>query len=76
VCSAATDRRIARAHAVEATDPARADRMWQALDRQTVNAALWVPLVNPHQIELVSRRLGNYQYNALVGFIADQAWLH
>jgi ABC-type transport system substrate-binding protein/DNA-binding SARP family transcriptional activator len=75
VCDPALDRRIDRAHALEATDPIRADALWVGIDRTAVDAAFWVPLVNPHDVELVSKRLGNYQYNALLGFLADQAWV-
>jgi hypothetical protein len=31
--------------------------------------------VNLQEPELVSKRLGNYQYSPVWGFIADQAWL-
>ena len=37
--------------------------------------AYWVPTVNPQEPELVSKRLRNYQFNPVWGFIADQAWL-
>lgn len=75
VCDPALDRRMDRAHALEATDPTRADALWARIDRSTVDQALWVPLANAHAVELVSKRLRNYQYNALLGFLADQAWV-
>ena len=75
VCDPALDRRMARAHTLEATDPTRADALWARIDRSTVDEALWVPLANSHAVELVSKRLRNYQYNALLGFLADQAWV-
>jgi peptide/nickel transport system substrate-binding protein len=75
VCDPALDRRMDRAHALEATDPTRADTLWAGIERSAVDAALWVPLANPHEVELVSKRLGNYQHNALLGFLADQAWV-
>ena len=66
---------MARANTLEATDPTRADALWARIDRSAVDEALWVPLANSHAVELVSKRLRNYQYNALLGFLADQAWV-
>ena len=75
VCDPALDRRIDRAHGLEATDPARADALWAAIDRRATDDGLWVPLANGREVELVSRRVGSYQYDALLGFLADQAWV-
>jgi hypothetical protein len=35
----------------------------------------WVPTVTHSDIELTSRRLRNYQYSPVGGFLADQSWL-
>ena len=37
--------------------------------------AVWVPTVTYRDVELTSRRLRNYQYNPVWGFLADQSWL-
>jgi hypothetical protein len=34
-----------------------------------------VPTVNLREVDLVSSRLRNYQYNPVWGFLADQSWL-
>jgi hypothetical protein len=31
--------------------------------RQLTNAAVWVPTVNDREVEIVSKRLHNYEYN-------------
>jgi hypothetical protein len=31
--------------------------------------------VRPQEAEFVSKRIDNYQFNPVWGFIADQAWL-
>jgi hypothetical protein len=36
---------------------------------------VWVPTVNVDLIELTSKRLRNYEFSAVVGFLADRAWL-
>jgi hypothetical protein len=47
---------------------------WAAVDR-ALTAAAWVPTVSLRGVELTSPRLGNYQYNPVWGFLADQAWV-
>jgi hypothetical protein len=38
-------------------------------------AAEWVPTVASREVELTSKRLRNYEYNPVGGFLADQAWV-
>jgi ABC-type Na+ transport system ATPase subunit NatA len=45
------------------------------LGLDTRAAAAWVPTVSLRVVELTSRRLGNYQYNPVWGFLADQSWV-
>ena len=40
-----------------------------------LTALSWVPTVNVGELEFVSKRLRNYQYHPVWGFMADQAWL-
>jgi hypothetical protein len=60
---------------LELTDPSRSRTAWEAIDRQLTNDAEWVPTVTHPDVELTSRRLRNYQYNPVSGFLADQSWL-
>jgi hypothetical protein len=34
-----------------------------------------VPLVNPFTTDFVSRRVGDYQYNAVEGVLINQLWV-
>jgi hypothetical protein len=34
-----------------------------------------VPTVNLRQVDLVSKRLGDYQFNPVWGFLVDQSWV-
>jgi ABC-type transport system substrate-binding protein len=74
------DRRIGalmrRAAATQATDPERANHPWATIDRRMVDAAPWLPLVIEQSVELVSKRVDNYQYNPQCGGLIDQLWLH
>jgi peptide/nickel transport system substrate-binding protein len=74
-CDRGIDGRIERALELEATDPAIATSMWSRLDREVVDRAAMVPLLNPKQVDFVSRRVGNYQYNPQWGVLLDQLWV-
>jgi hypothetical protein len=64
-----------RASQLRLTDPARSAAAWAAIDRHLSDAAAWVPAVSDGDVELTSRRLGNYEFNPAWGFIADQSWV-
>jgi len=74
-CDPRVDAAIGRADAVEATDVRSAGALWQRIDHQLVDRAVWVPLVNPHWIDLVSKRVRNYEAYPNLGLIADQVTL-
>jgi YVTN family beta-propeller protein len=74
-CNPDIDRQITRARALEPTDPALASSLWSKIDRQLVDQAPVVPLVNPKQVDFLSRRVGNYQYNPQWGVLLDQLWV-
>jgi hypothetical protein len=85
VCSASSDhtwfwarrldREMRQARSLEATRPRAGARLWRKIDREFVDRAALVPLVNPRQAEFVSRRIRNFQHHAYLGLIADQVWL-
>jgi YVTN family beta-propeller protein len=74
-CDPQLDRLMSRASSVEATDARRAAADWADVDRKAVDAAGWVPLVTPREVEFVSSRVHNYQFNPIWGLLADQVWL-
>jgi ABC-type transport system substrate-binding protein len=74
-CNPALDREMQQAQLLELTDPTQAAVVWASVDRQITDAAVWVPTVTLRDVEVTSRRLGNYQHNPVWGFLADQAWL-
>jgi hypothetical protein len=45
------------------------------IDRQLTDAAVWVPTVTLREIDFTSRRLRNYEYNPVWGFLVDQSWV-
>ena len=74
-CDPALDRAMQQASRLELTDPARSAAAWAAIDRRLTDVAAWVPTVSLRDVELTSRRLRNYQYNPVWGFLADQSWV-
>ena len=75
-CNPTIDRQVRRAESLELTAPEAADALWTSIDRTLTDQAAWVPTVTPRVVDLVSKRLGNYQFNPLWGFLADQSWVH
>jgi ABC-type transport system substrate-binding protein/DNA-binding beta-propeller fold protein YncE len=70
LCDPALDKQIARAAALQTTDPPAAAALWARLDHQLTNLAIWLPTVTPNETDLISHRTGNYQYNP--GALIDQ----
>jgi len=64
-----------RAAELEQTDRARANRRWAELDREITDRAPLVPLYNTYDADLVSKRVGNYQYNPQLGALLSQIQL-
>jgi peptide/nickel transport system substrate-binding protein len=74
-CDRRIDRQIRQAQLVQASRPQAADAAWARIDRELVDQAAWVPIVNERGIDLVSSRVRNYEFNPYWGLIADQLWL-
>jgi len=74
-CDPGLDRQIARAVAQQATNPAAAAPMWAQLDRKLTDLAIWVPTVTPNELDFLSSRVRNYQWNPVWGALIDQFWI-
>ena len=74
-CSRRLDDEIHSALALQTTDPYLANQVWSRIDRAVVDEALVVPLITLKQVDLVSARVGNYQYNPQWGVLLDQLWV-
>jgi hypothetical protein len=51
-CDPALDREMQQAELLAQSDPPRARAIWQAVDRQLTNDAVWAPTVNIRDVEL------------------------
>jgi peptide/nickel transport system substrate-binding protein len=74
-CSPAIDRLMRAAASAQATDPARADRLWTRVDHALVDAAPWLPLFNRSIVALTGERVGGYRYHPMRGILLDQLWV-
>ncbi|HSD23076.1 MAG TPA: ABC transporter substrate-binding protein [Solirubrobacterales bacterium] len=74
-CERSLDRKIRRALKLQQTDLAGANRLWTELDREITDNALWVPLYNGYEADLVSKRVGNYEHNPHWGALLGQLWV-
>jgi peptide/nickel transport system substrate-binding protein len=64
-----------RAVALGLTRPRAADRLWREVDRRVVDLAVWLPLFNPKQIDVVSKRVGNYRWSPQLRLMPSRLWL-
>jgi YVTN family beta-propeller protein len=75
-CDPRFDATVRSALAAEATKSPTADQLWAKADRQFTDQAPTVNLATPSQTDLVSHHVGDYQYNAQLGVLIDQLWVH
>lgn len=73
-CDRAVDDLAQRAALRESIDPVAANRLWERADRTITDLAPWVPTVSENEIDLLSRRAGNYQYVPTIGVLIDQLY--
>jgi peptide/nickel transport system substrate-binding protein len=71
-CDPGLDHEVQRAVALYATDQTAARLLATKIDREIVDRALAVPLVNLHLFDFFSARVHGYVANPILGLIADQ----
>jgi ABC-type transport system substrate-binding protein/DNA-binding beta-propeller fold protein YncE len=74
VCDTATRRLIAQARRLQAAGRP-ADAAWSKVDRRLTDRAAVVPLTDQRWADVVSPRVGNYQFNPQHGVLLDQLWV-
>jgi peptide/nickel transport system substrate-binding protein len=74
LCDPSVEAMMARAAAAQVQDPAMATRLWQEVEDAILARAPIVPMYNQSHVDLVSDRVGNYQYNPQWGVLLDQLW--
>ena len=74
-CDPAEDKQTVRAEQLQFSSPDEANRLWAQIDKDIVDAAPWIALVNPSWVDVVSPRLHNYVRNSFLGVLFDQMWV-
>jgi ABC-type transport system substrate-binding protein/DNA-binding SARP family transcriptional activator/DNA-binding beta-propeller fold protein YncE len=74
-CNGDLDRLVARAEALQTSDPAEAEKIWGRADRLAVDQAAWASLVSTGSVELLSRRAGGFRVDANSQPRIDQLWV-
>jgi peptide/nickel transport system substrate-binding protein len=74
-CDPAFSARTRRLLASQTRDPQAALDQWARLDRELVERAVVVPLVNVKEAVFVSRRVGNFQRHPVYGTLVGQLWV-
>ncbi len=74
-CNRAIDGKIRQALRIQRRDPAAANALWAALDRELTDQAPWVFLSTMYSGDFVSKRVGNYQHHPLWGTLLAQLWV-
>ncbi|HUC15501.1 MAG TPA: ABC transporter substrate-binding protein, partial [Acidimicrobiales bacterium] len=75
-CDPRLDDLMNEADRVEGTNPSGAASIWAAVDRGVTDDAPWVALATLTQVDFVSSRVSNYQYNPAIGVLLDQLVVH
>ncbi len=74
-CSSSTQAQINQAESEEATNPTAAAALWTQIDHEDTNAAPWVDMYNPKQIDFLSSNVHGYSWNPQWYILIDQLWL-
>jgi peptide/nickel transport system substrate-binding protein len=74
-CDPSTQAQINKAESEEASDPSAAAALWTTIDHEDTNAAPWVDLYNPKQIDFLSKDVHGYKWNPQWYILIDQLWL-
>jgi peptide/nickel transport system substrate-binding protein len=74
-CSKSTQAQINKAESEEASEPSAAAALWTQIDHEDTNAAPWVDLYNPKQIDFLSKDVHGYEWNPQWYILIDRLWL-
>ncbi|MGJ8524667.1 hypothetical protein LMG33818_000375 [Halomonadaceae bacterium LMG 33818] len=61
--------------AMNTSDQKSAEDQWSKIDRSIMEQAPIVPLFNPKQVDLVSKRLGNYTSSGMYQMLLSKVWV-
>ena len=71
-CDPELDRRMVDVQELQLSDPSAATAAWADIEREIIDQAPVVPLVNVPIVQVVSERVGNYQAHPQWSVLVDQ----
>ena len=74
-CNQRIDAQATQALALQPSAPSAAGSLWARIDQEIVGQAPWVPVYNPRSLVVLSRRVGNYQFDPYWSVLIDQLWV-
>jgi peptide/nickel transport system substrate-binding protein len=74
-CDKAIDAKMKHAAATGVTDKASANKEWAEIDRLVTDQAPAAVIFTPRHVDFLSKRMGNYIFNAQYYFVHTQAWV-
>ncbi len=75
ICDKDLDARMKAAMALGVTDPEAANREWAKIDHDFMALAPAVPLFTPKDVDLISTRLGNYEFSSQYHWLIANSWV-
>ena len=57
------------------TNPSAAYVLWARVDRQIVDLAPWIPILNPSESVFISDHLGTYKSHSQWGLLLSRPWV-
>jgi peptide/nickel transport system substrate-binding protein len=74
-CDQAIQSKINQAETEGATNPSGAAALWTQVDHADTNAAPWVDMYNPKQIDVLSSNVHGYSWSPQWYILIDRLWL-
>ena len=74
-CDETINNKMKEALALGVTDPEAANKMWAEIDKMVTDKAPMAALFTPKHVDFVSKRLGNFQFNAQYYWMVTQSWV-
>ncbi len=74
-CDKEIDGKMHDALKLAITDQAAADKLWAEIDKATMEKAPTVPLFTPKHVDFLSKRVGNFLFNAQYYWVVTQSWV-
>jgi peptide/nickel transport system substrate-binding protein len=74
-CDKDVEAKMEQALQTAVTDPKAANEMWAQIDKQVTDLAPVAELFTPKHVDFVSKRLGNFMFNAQFYWVIGQSWV-